>query len=44
MKVECICGNQLQLSEVSEEDGDIYNCPNLDCRGQVIIKGEISVS
>jgi len=38
MKIKCKCGNELQLSVVDEEEGNIYNCPNLNCAGQVIIK------
>lgn len=43
MILKCKCGRELQLSETDKEGGDIYNCPNLDCVGQVIIKGDIEV-
>jgi len=43
MKIKCLCGNELQLFVIDDDEGDIYNCPNLDCDGQVIIKGNIEV-
>lgn len=47
MILKCKCGNDLQLSEVlntSEEmKEEIYNCPNLDCVGSVIVKGDILI-
>ena len=43
MEIKCKCGSELQLSEVSD-DTEIYNCENLNCRGQVIItKGDLTI-
>jgi len=44
MEIKCKCGNELQLSEVIDENTEIYNCENLDCAGQVIItKGGLTI-
>jgi hypothetical protein len=44
MIVKCKCGGELQLSEVIDEDEEIYNCDNEDCDGRVIINKFIEVS
>ena len=43
MNIKCKCGRELQLSEIDKSEGNIYNCPNLNCDGQVIIKGDIEI-
>ena len=43
MIVKCKCGQELQLSEVINEDEEIYNCINPECDGRVIINKFIEV-